>query len=165
MTPQHVLIVGGGLAGPALALALARHQIRSTIFELRATRSDSGGSLTLAPNALRVLDKCCGVYDRIRAVGYPYTSMGAYSEDGYKFGDISVGDPATEGYEAVRIMRSMIHKVLLDACEDVGHEFVKVKWGARVTQIEDSPEGVDVHLEDGSSTSGEFRPSLNAFSC
>jgi len=109
--PRHVLIIGGGLASPCLALSLARHNIRSTIFEICPTRSDSGGSISLGPNTLQVLDRHAGVYDRIRAAGFSYHRFGAYADDGEHFGEIAVGDD--EGYPAVRVMRSTVHKVLV----------------------------------------------------
>ena len=44
---RTALIIGGGIAGPALALALAlalaRHRITSTIFGIRPRLSDVGG--------------------------------------------------------------------------------------------------------------------------
>ena len=152
---QHVLIVGGGLAGPALAVSLARIGIRSTVFEIRQVKGDSGGSITLAPNALRALDKSCGVYNAIRSAGYVYDKLDAYLDDGYKLGELLLGD---DEYPAVRIMRTAIHKVLLDACEAGG---VKIVWGARLTRIEEG-EGVTAHFEDGSSASGESLVMLSA---
>lgn len=56
-TPNHTLIVGCGLAGPALALLLAQHGLRSTILEARPEHRTIGGPVMLAPNAVRVLDR------------------------------------------------------------------------------------------------------------
>jgi len=53
----NVAIVGGGLAGLALALALQQVGIQSTVFEARARPLDIGGAVMLSPNALKVLDK------------------------------------------------------------------------------------------------------------
>ena len=72
-----MLIVGAGLAGPCLALSLAARQIRSTIFEIRPVRGDSGGSISLGPNALQVLNRYAGIYDQIRATGFTYRRFAA----------------------------------------------------------------------------------------
>lgn len=154
-TSPHVLIIGGGLAGPCLALSLARQNIRSSIFEIRPSRSDSGGSISLGPNALQVLDRYAGVYDQIRAAGFSYYRFGAYTDDGEKLGEICVGDETKgdEGYPAIRLMRSTIHKILLDAGEQMGG-MIDVKWGAKMTSIEEDEQGVTVYFEDGSNAKG-----------
>jgi 2-polyprenyl-6-methoxyphenol hydroxylase-like FAD-dependent oxidoreductase len=76
---MHVIIAGAGLGGLALALSLARQNIKSTIYEIRSHPSDAGGSITLTAGAVRVLDNPVGVYDQLRAVAYSYTRMGAHS--------------------------------------------------------------------------------------
>jgi 2-polyprenyl-6-methoxyphenol hydroxylase-like FAD-dependent oxidoreductase len=151
MPLQHALIIGGGLAGPCLALSLARHGIRSTIFELRPERSDAGGSISLGPNALQVLDRYAGVYDQVKAAGFTYHAFGAFFEDGERLGAIKVGQE--DGYPAVRVMRSTLHKALLDAGEATDGK-IKVKYGAKFKGIEQGEEGVTVTFEDGSSATG-----------
>ncbi|KAJ7473813.1 putative kynurenine 3-monooxygenase [Mycena galericulata] len=156
-TSRHVLIIGGGLAGPCLALSLARRNIRSTIFEIRPTRSDSGGSISLGPNALQVLDRYAGVYDQIRAAGFSYHRVGAYADDGEKFGEIAAGEEGKgdEGYPSVRVMRSTLHTVLLDAGEEMG-DMITVKWGAKLSRIEEDEQGVTAYFEDGSEAQGDI---------
>lgn len=151
--PQHVLIIGGGLAGPCLALSLARRNIRTTIFEIRPTRSDSGGSISLGPNALQVLDKHAGIYGQLRDIGFSYHRFGAYAEDGEKLGEILVGDESDGGYPALRIMRSTLHKALLDAGEKM-EGMIDVNYGARLERIEEDDKGVTAYFEDGSSAKG-----------
>ncbi|KAI1445842.1 hypothetical protein F5Y02DRAFT_417760 [Annulohypoxylon stygium] len=64
--PARVAIVGGGLAGLTLALALHDLNIPSTVYEARSEDFDQGGGIMLSPNALRVLGSV-GVYERIRS--------------------------------------------------------------------------------------------------
>ena len=110
--PTHALVVGCGIAGPALALAFARQGIRSTVVETRARTSEQGGSITLArawtwlcdaltdsANALLVLDKALGVYDRLREIGFSYTRVQAVNDDGYVNGAILNGQEP--GYPCV----------------------------------------------------------------
>lgn len=52
---EPVLIAGGGIAGLATALALARHGIPSHILEQRAHFSESGAGIQIGPNGVRVL--------------------------------------------------------------------------------------------------------------
>ncbi|KAJ6543426.1 putative kynurenine 3-monooxygenase [Mycena vulgaris] len=155
--PRHFLIIGGGLAGPCLALALARRNIRSTIFEIRPARSDAGGSISLAPNALQVLDRYAGVYGRIRAAGFSYRRVGAYADDGEKFGEIVAGEEGEgdEGYPSVRVMRATLHNILVDAGEEMGG-MIEVKWGAKLARIEEDERGVTAYFEDGSTAEGDI---------
>lgn len=156
----HVLIVGGGLAGPALALALARKNIRSTIFEIRPSRSDSGGSISLAPNALNALDKGIGVYNQVQSAGFTYHRIGAYADDGYKFGDVRMCDEGGQGsYPLVRLPRPTLHKILVDACAE-RDGMIKIVWGATLTKIQENQDGVTAFFEDGSSATGECLFSL-----
>lgn len=157
----HILIAGAGLGGTALALALARSGIRSTVYEIRSGPSSAGGSVTLAANALRVLDRPIGVYDKLKQVGYTYTRMGAYLDDGYRYGDIMAGDKGSEEgeqgrYPALRIMRPALQQVLLDMCAEMGG-LVDVKWGMEMTGVkEDEDEsGVSVTFKDGTKLHGE----------
>lgn len=161
---SHVLIAGAGLGGTALALALARSGIRSTVYEIRSGPSSAGGSITLASNALRVLDRPIGVYDKLKQVGYTYTRMGAYLDDGYKYGDIMIGDVGSEAgeegrYPALRIMRTALQQVLLDACAEETKGMVDVKWGVEMQEVKEDEEKstVTVSFTDGTSLTGRTR--------
>ena len=150
---QHALIMGAGLAGPATALSLARRGIKSTIFEIRSSPSTSGGSITLAANALRALTQCAGdtLYDRLKATGYVYEKMAMTGDDGYHYGDLFVGE--SEGYPAVRIMRNDLHQVLLETCKEVGVELLLNK---KLKDIEEKADGVELNFEDGHRATGTY---------
>jgi 2-polyprenyl-6-methoxyphenol hydroxylase-like FAD-dependent oxidoreductase len=63
---QHVLIIGGGGAGPALFLQ--RTGIACAVYEARASAEGVGGGLNLAPNGMHVLAQV-GVAATIQARG------------------------------------------------------------------------------------------------
>src|SRR5262245_29947544 len=66
-----VLIVGGGIGGLALALALARLGRRSVVLERQETPTAAGAGIQLGPNGVRAL-QCLGVADALRPwVGEP----------------------------------------------------------------------------------------------
>ena len=51
-----MLIIGGGIAGPAMALALRQAGIESVVYEATAAPRDQAGTfLNVAPNGLRAL--------------------------------------------------------------------------------------------------------------
>lgn len=51
----NVAIIGAGLGGMTLALALSRRGIAATVFEQAATLGEVGAGITVSPNAARVL--------------------------------------------------------------------------------------------------------------
>lgn len=150
---RHALIVGAGLAGPCLAICLARQNIRSTVFEIRPTRSSAGGSISLGPNAIQVLDRYAKVYTKLQPEGYEYFRFGAYTDHGEKLGDIISGDERPGGYPALRIMRNTLNKTLVEAGDEFG-DMIKYVWGAKVSKIEETDKDVTAHFEDGSTAKG-----------
>ena len=63
---SDVAIIGGGLGGCALALALTARDIPITIYESRGPGADTLTSgVVLTPNGLHVLERL-GVFDRIK---------------------------------------------------------------------------------------------------
>jgi 2-polyprenyl-6-methoxyphenol hydroxylase-like FAD-dependent oxidoreductase len=155
MAAQHVLINGAGLAGLSLAIALAKRNIRSTIFEIRAVPTTIGGTLVLAPNALRVLDQTMGIYDRIRKVGFEYEHIEFYSEDGWRFGGLVNGDRKAYGYPALRINRPAIAEALLKYTNDYP-SLITIRWNNSINKITACNAGVEVTLQDGNTVSGNI---------
>ncbi|KAJ7780892.1 hypothetical protein B0H16DRAFT_1496469 [Mycena metata] len=72
---QEVAIIGAGLSGLSLALALHQQSIPFTIYESRPDAPlNIDGAVMLSPNALRILDHL-GVYDIMRTRGYNFTKL------------------------------------------------------------------------------------------
>jgi salicylate hydroxylase len=61
---KPIVIVGAGIAGLSMALALAHKGITSTVCEREPVLSETGAGLQLSPNATRLLDRL-GVLDRL----------------------------------------------------------------------------------------------------
>lgn len=53
--PLHVAIVGGGLCGLALAIALDKRSISFTLYEARSSFTELGAGINLGPNTLEAL--------------------------------------------------------------------------------------------------------------
>src|SRR5262245_45571066 len=70
-SPPPILIVGGGIGGLALALALARRGRGSVVLEQRDTFATAGAGIQLGPNGVHVL-QTLGIADALRPqVGMP----------------------------------------------------------------------------------------------
>ena len=68
MTGQQVSVVGAGVAGLAVALALARRGIGVRVFEQAADLAQVGGGLQISPNGAAVL-QALGLGDALAAAG------------------------------------------------------------------------------------------------
>jgi 2-polyprenyl-6-methoxyphenol hydroxylase-like FAD-dependent oxidoreductase len=53
----HALIIGGGIAGPALALLLKKAGTISEVYEAHRCLKEVGGGFTIAPNRMNVLEE------------------------------------------------------------------------------------------------------------
>jgi 2-polyprenyl-6-methoxyphenol hydroxylase-like FAD-dependent oxidoreductase len=150
---MKVLIIGAGLAGPSLALALARQSIHSTIYERRPASTDIGGVLMLAPNAIRVIRKVIGIEDDIRPLGFTFTQIEMHAGGSgamEKLGGLRV----EKDVESLTIKRPVLHDKLLELCR--GNEFVKIEFGKSLIGVEEDDEGVTALFEDGSQARGKL---------
>jgi len=149
--PQHVLVIGAGLGGSALAIGLAQRGIKATLFEVRDSRGTIGGAVALAPNALRILDRL-GVYDKIKTQGYNFDKTRFLNEAGAIIGDFSNGG-ARFGYQGLRIKREL----LLAALHEVaGTHRVEIKFGKKAVAVSESEESATVEFADGSKETASF---------
>src|SRR5262245_31653099 len=107
-SPRSVAVIGAGLGGLTLALALKKYGIESKLYELRTPEYDFGGAIMLSPNALRVLDKV-GAYERVRSVGYNFDTLTFMNDSDYSVtGKYYFGHKERYGYDALRIYRNVL---------------------------------------------------------
>ena len=118
MSTTNVSIIGAGLSGLALALALQQQSNVCTLYEARPATLDIGGALMLTPNALRILDSI-GIYARLKDNGYSFESSTSLPRpqavDSYEF-----GGEAKYGYPALRIYRRVLTRELSALVEEAG---------------------------------------------
>jgi 2-polyprenyl-6-methoxyphenol hydroxylase-like FAD-dependent oxidoreductase len=154
--PPHVIIVGAGLTGPALAIALARQSIRSTIVERHPSPRNIGGVILLAVNALRVLDKAVGVEPLLRKAGYSYDAINIYTEGNNALDKVGGFLTTNAGIKGITIKRPILHDILLDRCTEFG-DMIEIKYGTKIVEIDEQPDHVEAVMEDGSRLRGEYR--------
>lgn len=163
-----VLILGGGIAGLATALALTKfapsHAVpRIRIFEIRAAPASQGGAINLTPNALRMLDHL-GVWAVLRARGYGRDMDEIEVFDAHAppdRGPLAVSSfrgPAGQGlgdppYKALRIARGDVLRALLEAA--AAHPNIKLTCGARTVAVTEDGAGVHLAFADGSEAAGD----------
>ena len=147
---RSVLIIGGGAAGTAAAILLAREGVAVELVEERPDVPDVGSGITLQGNALRILREL-GVWDDVLAAGYPFNSLGIRLPDPAATLVAEIPDVRTGGPDlpaTLGMPRPTLARVLLDQAATVG---VKLRYATVPTSLDQDASGVDVTFSDGSS--------------
>jgi 2-polyprenyl-6-methoxyphenol hydroxylase-like FAD-dependent oxidoreductase len=149
----RALVIGSGVAGPAVAMFLASDGWEVEIFEAAARPDDYAGAfLNVATNGLTVLD-ALGFRERLLSDAHPAPHMIMWSSTGKQLGSVPngpAGDPA-RGSAIVR--RGWLHRVLREGAEDRG---IPIRFGARLTGIAAEPDVVHATFADGHRASADI---------
>lgn len=123
MNVRSIAIAGGGIAGLAGAVLLAREGARVVVHDRMDAPSPVGSGLILQPVGLAVLDEI-GVGDRLRALGAPIKRLfGRVQPSGRVVLDVryrALGGGAGEG---LAVHRGALFEALLDAARQAGVVF------------------------------------------
>lgn len=150
---MRALIVGGGVAGPATAIALAKAGVGSVILERRPAAERGGGSyLTVAPNGLSALD-ALGLLDLVTEIGVPSRTNVMYGADARLLGRVGLGPPVRDDLVALTLKRSDLAAALTAEALRRG---IEVRHGAEVAGVAESAAGVQVTLDDGTTVAGDL---------
>jgi len=150
---MKALLVGGGIAGPATALALQQVGVEAVVLEARPRSDGEAGSwFTLASNGLHALD-LLGARHLVAPIGFPSERNVMVGATGRVLGTMSLGVPLADGTVAMTMKRSRLAAALVDEAERRG---IDVRHGSRVIEVESGSDGVTVTLEDGSTLAGDL---------
>jgi 2-polyprenyl-6-methoxyphenol hydroxylase-like FAD-dependent oxidoreductase len=146
---NNVLVVGGGLAGAATAIHLAKAGVAVELVEMKPDVAALGSGITLQGNALREL-KTLGVWDQVQAAGYAFDTTGIRAPDPNGTVVAEIADAKTGGPDLPAVMgmpRPELARILIDRATEVG---VKVRFGTTHNDLRQDDDGVDVTFADGS---------------
>lgn len=151
---MEIGILGGGIAGLSVALALRKQGYSPRVYERRAVPATMGAGVTLWPNASFVLEEL-GLLQDIQAVGGRPLTMRRQDAAGNALGGLDIGLlDRTMGYPTYTVLRRHLQEVLLDHAARAG---ITVEFGRRAVAIELDAHGRAVaHFENGAS----IRPDL-----
>ncbi|MEU3616624.1 FAD-dependent oxidoreductase [Streptomyces sp. NPDC006872] len=149
----RVLIIGGGIAGTAAALALSKAGQEVAVFEAHPdTAEDIGAFLTLASNGLRALAQIDAT-DAVTSIGFPLTSMRVVDATGAEVVRAPLGEFGDPRLQYRCLRRGELNAAL--QAEAVRRE-IRIVHGARLVSVEDGPDGVTAHFADGGTATGDL---------
>jgi 2-polyprenyl-6-methoxyphenol hydroxylase-like FAD-dependent oxidoreductase len=143
---KNVLIVGAGMCGMSLGVALKRAGITCEIVESRPTLSEPGTGISLQGPALRAL-RSVGVLDRCIARGFGYSHFKACDVMGNVTGTVDLPRLLGPAYPAtIGILRQSVHEVLACELEKVA---VPIRLSTTVKSLTQGDQGVTVEFTNG----------------
>ena len=151
---MEIGILGGGIAGLSVALALRKQGYSPRVYERRAVPATMGAGVTLWPNASFVLQELGLLQDIGRFGGRPPT-MRRHDAAGNALGGLDIGLlDRTMGYPTYTVLRRDLQQVLLDHVARAG---IPVEFGRQAVAIELDAHGKAVtHFEKGASISPDL---------
>ncbi|TRV80784.1 salicylate 1-monooxygenase [Streptomyces sp. 130] len=109
---MNVIVVGGGVAGAASAIALRRLGVEVAVYEAYAEPAGRVGSfLSLASNGLRVL-RALGVLEQVRRAGVEVPRQRMWAGSGKLLGDVPRGRLGGDDLHSVTLMRGALVETL-----------------------------------------------------
>ena len=147
MTVSKVLVVGGGITGSVLSVALAQRGVAVDLVEISPEWYGVGHGITIQGNMLKAL-RSVGVLDAVLEKAVPFDKMRLRNADGSLIVELST--PHTGGEDlpsTIGALRSDVQTVLCDAVYAAG---VNVRLGLSVERFEEGDDHIDVVFTDGS---------------
>ncbi len=142
-TKHRFAIVGAGISGMAIALALSRNGFVVTVYERFAEPSPIGSGLLLQPTGLAVLE-ALGLREHIEPQGSRITALEGKTDTGRRIFNLDFHD-VDPSFHAVGIHRSTLHDSLWNAVRDAG---ISVVSNIRVVDTQRRVNGPMVLLDE-----------------
>jgi salicylate hydroxylase len=150
-----IVVVGGGLGGAAVALALGRKGHRVRLLEQAPELGVIGYGIQLGPNVFPMFD-ALGVRDAVMQVAdIPITVRMRDAFTGDNVTEVPTSEPSFQArftHPYIIVHRIDLHMALLDACRQVGS--ITLEPNMSVTGFEDHGDRVTVKTQDGQPIDG-----------
>ena len=153
-----IAIIGGGIAGLALALNLKRRNIDCRVYETAPELRELGVGITLLPHATREID-ALGLLDTIKSLAIENVESCFFN----RFGQLLYKEPrgkfAGYSYPELGIHRGRLHMALYQAAlAALGPD--RIITNRHCVAIEQNDSGVTIRFRETST--GKDAPSINA---
>jgi FAD-dependent urate hydroxylase len=140
MHGARILVVGGGLAGLALARALGRAGFAPELIEREAGWGDAGTGMYLPANGVRALG-ALGLEEAVAARAAPITHQRLLDHHGRLLAEIDLDGLWGDVGACLALPRADLHQVLRDG--------VAVRMGRTIASLEHLDGPVEVTFDDG----------------
>lgn len=158
---DDVLIIGGGIGGLTIALALHDRGIPCRVFEGASAFQPLGVGINMMPHAIRVLSSL-GLEDNLNRFGVEAKEFAYFNRHGQKIFTEPCGRFAGYEYPHFSIHRADLHQVLYDAVvARLGGDAVSL--GHRCVGVEQDDGGVTVRFEDAPEQQGRIALAYDGF--
>ncbi|MGG2464536.1 FAD-dependent oxidoreductase [Streptomyces sp. RGM 3693] len=149
----RILVIGGGIAGTATAMALYKAGFDVTVHEAHPdTAEDIGAFLTLASNGMRALAQL-DASDAVTAIGFPLRTMRVLDDQGNEAAHVPLGE-ADDVLLRYRCLRRGELNAALQA--EAIRRGIRFTHGTRLVSVEDGPDQVTARFADGSVATGDL---------
>ena len=146
---MDIVIVGGGIAGLSLALALAQRGITCRVYEAAPEVKELGVGITLLPHAMREFT-ALGLAESLHAVGIENREAVFFNRYGQFIYREPRGRFAGYPYPEIGIHRGKLHRVLYEAAvARLGAD--RILTGHRCVRVEQDANRVEVHFQETAS--------------
>ncbi|MFJ5231452.1 FAD-dependent oxidoreductase [Kitasatospora sp. NPDC088391] len=149
----RIVVVGGGIAGTATALALHKAGHEPVVHEAHPeTGEDIGAFMTLASNGMRAL----AGFDAAAAVaraGFDVTRMNVLDETGTELAAVPLGE-ADHPLTRYRCLRRAELATVLRA--ETARRGIALRHAARLTGVTETADAITAHFADGSTATGDL---------
>jgi 2-polyprenyl-6-methoxyphenol hydroxylase-like FAD-dependent oxidoreductase len=143
---ENVLIVGAGMCGLSLGVALARAGIACEIVEIRPLLTEPGTGISLQGPALRALHSV-GVLDGCISRGFGYSQFKACDAVGNVTGTVDLPRLLGADYPAtIGVLRQSVHEVLGSELARLG---VPIRLATTIKSLRQDERGVSVEFTKG----------------
>lgn len=144
----RAIVIGGGVAGPATAIFLARAGFEPVVLEAYPFSDGVGGGFQIAPNGMRVLAEI-GIADDLERAGQPSRDFRFKNHRGKVIGLAHTGGLRP----GVNVSRAHLHRLVRAAVEREG---IDIHYQKRLRDIAVDGGRVEAQLDDGTSLTGDF---------
>jgi 2-polyprenyl-6-methoxyphenol hydroxylase-like FAD-dependent oxidoreductase len=148
----RVIVIGAGIAGPAVALFLKRLGADVTVFEAHGPCADIGAALGVAPNGMTVLDHL-GLADAVVTAGSPIERFEFQTGNGRRLGTMAYAPRGRYRFTGISLGRPKLNAIMTQALHDQG---VSVVYNKRLSGITQDARGVLARFTDGGEVWGDI---------
>ena len=150
---MKAIIVGCGIAGPSMALALQKVGVQAVIYEARETADDTQGAfLGISPNGLNILKEYVAL-DELLTDCTP-GKIRFFNARNKSIGVIDNAEQMSRyGSETIQVKRGLLHGALRRAARQAG---IPIEFGKRLVSIGQREGTVTVSFADGSVVEGDL---------